>query len=128
MCVDPVNCGGHCAECCADKDNLLSQYIDLQVCDCCEGLFDEVFDADGHMQCRTCTSMAGEIKRLTIENRHLTDDLEDLRKAGQRIIEEKVVLEAAHALNVEMYEETGGAIASSELANNSRKATKGKII
>ena len=30
----------------------------LQLCDCCYGLFDEVFDVGGHQQCKTCTSLA----------------------------------------------------------------------
>jgi hypothetical protein len=33
----------------------LSQYDDLQLCDCCEGLFEVCHDAGGHMQCDRCT-------------------------------------------------------------------------
>ena len=43
----------------------IAAFNDLQLCDCCEGLFESVTDADGHNQCDTCTQLANLESELT---------------------------------------------------------------
>jgi predicted nuclease with TOPRIM domain len=42
----------------AELEVELSDFQDLQLCDCCEGLFETCHDAEGHMQCERCTKLA----------------------------------------------------------------------
>lgn len=66
---------------------------DLNLCDCCKGLHDEVFDAGGHMQCRTCTENA----HLTAENERAWELMESIfgvpRKYGKRLDKALMILE-----------------------------------
>jgi hypothetical protein len=42
----------------AELEVELSDFQDLQLCDCCKGLFETCHDAEGHMQCERCTKQA----------------------------------------------------------------------
>jgi hypothetical protein len=52
-----------------ELESQLSDHDDLQLCDCCEGLFELVHDANGHMQCDQCTRIA----ELKAKNAELAD-------------------------------------------------------
>ncbi len=57
----------------------LSEYDDLQLCDCCEGLFESVTSGD-HNQCESCTQVA----TLEQQNTRLLNSFTKGFEAGHR--------------------------------------------